>query len=274
MKKISRLRLAVQTLFFVLVAGTALNHTLEEAGMRIPFFSDASVHVLCPFGAIVSFYNLAVTGSFVNKIHASAMVIFSATLFLSVILGPVFCGWICPFGTVQEWFASLGRRLKTLNRFQVPAAIHSKLRLIRYAVLVWAIYVTARSGQLIFADYDPYYALFNFWSGEVALSALVILGITLLASLFIERPWCKYACPLGALLGLTNRLRLFSPVRQKNTCISCRQCDHACPMNIQVSASEKVRDTACISCLKCTSESACPVPETVMIQMGGARRDA
>ena len=57
----------------------------------------------------------------------------------------------------------------------------------------WVIYMTARSGQLIFADYDPYFTLFNFWTGEVAISGFIVLGTVLVLSLFVERPFCKYA---------------------------------------------------------------------------------
>ena len=82
-------------------------------------------------------------------------------------------------------------------------------RYLRYLVLAWVIYMTAATGTLIFAEYDPYFTLFNLWSDEVALSGIVILGIVLLTSLFVERPFCKYACPYGAVLGLTNLFRVF-----------------------------------------------------------------
>ena len=74
----------------------------------------------------------------------------------------------------------------------------------RYVVLAWVIYVTATSGTLIFEAYDPYFALFNFWSTEVAWSAIAILRATLALSVFAERPWCKYACPYGAHLVIVD----------------------------------------------------------------------
>jgi polyferredoxin len=156
---------------------------------------------------------------------------------------------------------------KRYNTF-VPDSIDKYLRYLRYGVLAWVLYVTATTMRLVFADYDPYYALFNFWTGEVPLTALVILVSTLIGSLFIERPFCKYGCPYGALLGLFNKVRIFTIRRNPSTCIHCKACDRACPMNIQVSTAGPVRDHQCITCLKCTSEGACPVGETVELMAG------
>jgi len=130
-------------------------------------------------------------------------------------------------------------------------------------LLVLVMYNTARSGMLLFEDVDPYYALFNFWTGETAIAALVILAITLVLSLAVERPWCKYACPYGALLGLFNPIRFFKIKRKASTCIDCGKCDRACPMNIEISKKEAVNDHQCISCLVCTSENTCPIDNTV-----------
>jgi polyferredoxin len=129
--------------------------------------------------------------------------------------------------------------------------------------------VTATSGKLFFASIDPYFALFNFWTSEVAIGGLVILAVTLLASLVVERPWCKYACPYGAVLGITNLFRVFKIRRNETDCKVCQVCSRDCPMNIPVHAVKVVRDHQCISCLECTSEGICPVPATVEFAAGG-----
>ncbi len=262
------IRFVVQIFFFVLVALIVANKTLTGIGYGIVLLSDASLHALCPFGGIVTLYNLATLGIFIQKIHISSVILLSIILLLSVLFGPVFCGWVCPLGTYQEWIGKIGRRLfqKSYNHF-LPSSLDFVLRFFRYIVLVWVVYVTARSGYLMFEKVDPYYALFNFWSSEVSITALVVLGVVSVLSLVVERPWCKYACPYGAFLGLSNRIRIFRIHRVPKTCISCKKCDRSCPMNIKVSQIENVKSLSCISCLNCTSEVNCPVTDTVSLEL-------
>ena len=264
------IRRVVQFLFFALIALISVNRTLVEAGGGIDFLSSASLHALCPFGGVVTIYQYATTGTFVQKIHESSFVLMIIVFLSAVLFGPVFCGWVCPLGTVQEWFAGIGRKIFKKRRYNhfIPVKIDRVLRYLRYLVLAWVIYMTAVSGTLIFESVDPYFALFNFWSGEVAIGGLIVLGVTLAASLFIERPWCKYACPYGAVLGITNLFRVFSIRRTASTCNMDHVCDIVCPMNIEVSSKTIVRDHQCISCLECTSEAHCPVAGTVTFEAG------
>lgn len=268
--KISRLKGArkwVQIFFFALIALIAINKVLTDAGGGVRFLSDASLHALCPFGGVVTLYNLAVTGTLIQKIHMSSVILMGLIFLLAVLFGPVFCGWVCPLGTIQEWVGKLGRKLfgKKYNHF-IPWKLDRHMRHLRYGVFIWVIFVTARSGQLLFERVDPYNALFTFWTKEAALPSLIILALTLGASLLIERPWCKYLCPYGVLLGIFNKFRLFKIIRNGESCISCGKCDRSCPMNIPVSTRKSVKDCQCISCLKCTSELGCPVGETVLLK--------
>jgi polyferredoxin len=266
------IRKLVQWFFFLLVALIAVNHTLAESGASIPILSSASLHAVCPFGGVETLYTFATTGLLVKKIHDSSLVLAGLSLLLAAFFGPVFCGWICPLGTVQEWVGKLGRKIfrRRYNHF-VPAKLDNILRYARYGILIWVIYVTARSGSLVFEAYDPYFALFNFWSSEVAPTALLILGATLLLSVFVERPWCKYACPYGAVLGLTNFFRVFSIKRANSTCKADGACSIMCPMNIPVDSVSTVRNHQCISCLECTSEAICPVARTVILSSGAVK---
>lgn len=268
MKKVKKngIRTWIQVVFFTLIALIAVNKTLAEAGIGVSFLSDASLHALCPFGGVVTLYNLAALGTFIQKIHISAVILLSLILLLAILFGPVFCGWVCPLGSFQEWIGKIGRKFfkRKYNHF-MPLKFDKWLRYFRYGVLLWVVIVTAKSGYLIFESVDPYNALFTFWSEEVSITALIILGLTSLLSLFVERPWCKYACPYGALLGLSNKIRIFKIHRTASTCISCHKCKNNCPMNIPVSDRERITDLQCISCYECTSERNCPMPNTVQI---------
>lgn len=267
-----RVRLFVQIFFFVLIALITLSKVLDEAGYTIPFLSTASLHALCPFGGVVSIYQYVTTGTIVKKVHESSLILMYVVILLTLLFGGVFCGWVCPLGSLQEWLGNIGRKIFK-NRYNsfIPANIDKYLRYLRYGVLAWVIYATAVTGKIIFEEYDPYYALFNFWSSEITISALIILGITIIASLFVERPWCKYACPYGAFIGLGNLIRVFKVRRNSSTCINCKACDRGCPMNIKVSESNLVRNHQCITCLKCSSEQSCPVDNTIDLSLKGEK---
>lgn len=273
-KKFSRkniwIRAVVQIFFFGLIALIAVNHTLAESGKGIGFLSSASLHALCPFGGVVTLYSFVTDGSFIQKIHESSFILMMLGFALAILFGPVFCGWVCPLGSLQELLGKLGKKIfkKRYNHF-IPEKLDKILRYTRYLVLLWVIYITAASSTLIFANFDPYFAMFNFWSAEVSLGGLIILGVTILLSLFVERPWCKYACPYGALLGIFNLFRIFRLRRVPGLCINDKACDVYCPMNIKVSKMTIIRDHQCISCMACTSEAHCPVAGTVDFVAGG-----
>ncbi len=266
-------RSLVQILFFALIAFLAINHTLTENGGGITLFSGVTLHAVCPFGGVETLYKFITQGTFLQKVRESSFVLMSIVFVLSIFFGPVFCGWVCPLGTVQEWVAKLGRKIFKTKRYNhfIPAKLDKVLRYARYGVLAWVLYITITSGKLLFQDYDPYYALFSFWTGEVTVTAFIILGATLVLSLFIERPWCKYACPYGAVLGLTNLFRVFKIRRVASTCRNDGACDIKCPMNIPVSEKKVIRDHQCITCMECTSEAVCPVKETVILSIGDVK---
>lgn len=270
-KKI-RIRHYVQMFFFLLIALIAVNHTLVENGGGIGLLSAASLHAICPFGGVVTIYEYLTTGTFIKKLHESSFVLMIIGFILAIGFGPIFCGWICPFGTFQEWISKMGKKIfgKKFNNF-IPYKYDKYLRFLRYIVLALVVYMTATSATILFTNIDPYYALFNFWTSEVAIGGIIVLLVVMGGSLFVERPWCKYACPYGAVLGIFNLFRIFKIRRNKNTCISCKACDKVCPMNIKVSENEVIKDHQCISCMECTSEYSCPVKDTVDFATNGGK---
>ena len=265
-RKRSRIRTITQIAVFVFVALVSITKWATERGAVIPFLPEVSLHAICPFGGVVTIYEFVTAGTFIQKLHSSSFILMLLGIVTALVFGPLFCGYICPFGTYQEWIGRIGRKLfpKRYNRM-IPAALDRVLRYLRYVVLALAVYQTAITAKLVFQNVDPYYALFNFFTNEVAITAYAVLGIMTVLALFIERPWCKYFCPYGAFLGVFNLFSVFKIRRNASTCIDCKLCDKACPMNIRISDTGTVRSHQCIRCHLCTSEAACPVRDTVVI---------
>jgi polyferredoxin len=259
---------------FVFVAALAVVKYLKETGVVIPL-PEISLHAVCPFGGVVTVYEFLSSGSLVPKLHTAALVLMSLGLVVAFFFGPIFCGYFCPLGTMQEWIGKLGKKIfKKKYGKLIPPAADKVMRYLRYVVLAVVVYQTAAAAKLVFVEVDPYYALFNFFTGEVAWTAIAVLLGTMVLSLFVERPWCKYLCPYGALLGLFNLIRVFPVRRREETCINCKKCDAACPMQIKVSTGKAVRDHQCISCHECLSGAACPVKDTVIVSAGKGGAEA
>ena len=270
MKNLSA-RKVTQLVFLIIVLAVTYAKNAVELGLpAIPFIDGLSLHAICPFGGVETFYTLITGQGMVSKIHESTIVMFVLVMASAVLLGSAFCGFICPLGTVQELVGKLGKKLfpKKYNKV-IPRKLDIKLKYLRYVVLAVILYFSGTTLKLVFADYDPYYALFNFYTEEVALTAIVILVVVLFSSLIIERPWCRYLCPYGVILGWFNKIRIFKLSRNSSTCIHCKKCDLACPMNLNISDKKSVASTSCIGCMECTSERACPIEDTVVMKIGG-----
>ncbi len=217
---------------------------------------STNLHTICPFGGVVNLYTYFSTGGYVAKLHSAVFIMLLALLIGLVITGKSFCGWICPLGSVQEGLGGIGRRLWPRLYNRVPRRVERFLQYLKWAVLAWVLVQTARSVTLVFQDWDPYWNLYRIWTDEIAISGYVVTGVTLLAALFIPRPFSRYACPLGAFNGLFNSFSIMGIKRDAETCTDCGRCSKVCPVNIEVATSPAVRSIECTRCLKCVD--ACP----------------
>jgi len=211
-------------------------------------------HMLCPFGGIETLTRVIAQGLYVPKTGLANLILLGAVLLSALIAGPVFCGWLCPLGSFQDWVRALSVKLG-LRALKVPAKAERVLSLGRYLVLGLIVWATAQSFNLVFMKMDPYYALLHFWTGEVAPAALAVLAVVLVASVFIARPWCRWLCPMGALLTLLGRFSLIK-IKRPAACSGCRSCAKACPVGLDLSKEEATSDPRCIRCGDCVA--ACP----------------
>jgi len=274
-RRIRRLRTLTALAVGTLVLGIAVAGFLVERGVALPGFVPTSLHGACPFGGVVTIGRLLSGGLFLPRTGVSNLFALAATLGTTLFIGAFFCGWLCPLGAVQEWLRRLGRRIGIFPKAAgLPSsnptllAVDRALGYLRYLTLGLILYASYRSFNLVFAAVDPFYALFHFWTGTAMPAALAVLGLPLVLSLFVHRPWCRWLCPFGAVQGLAQRIAPWKIRRQASLCADCGACARACPMNVAVAAKDAVTDGRCNRCLACVA--ACP--QTGALRLGLARR--
>ena len=257
------LRTITQLGFFAFIAYVATAHQLAPAGIDRP----PSVEAFCPFGGLESLITFATTGEMLQRTFTSTLVVFAALVGLTLVAGPAFCGWICPFGAIQEWLQRLDRAIFK-RRYVLPRPVDRPLRYLRYVLLVYLVVGSAYYGSLIFRDYDPFLAFAHVMSAEQFAEGIkfgfVAMVATLVLSLFVERPFCKYFCPLGGFVDLVSKVSLLQIARKPSLCALDGACDRACPVDLEVSPS-KGTPMGCIGCLQCVAS--CPHPDALPLSL-------
>jgi polyferredoxin len=257
------LRHAVMLFFFLFLLHVAYDHQVQGGGPR----GTPSIEAYCPFGGIENLYQFLTTGGYIRRIEPSAMIIAGALLLLTLLFSRGFCGWICPFGSIQEWLGLLGRKIFKKS-YNPSGPWERRLRYLKYVILVVIIAFTWHLGTLVFRPYDPFLAFFHLGHGFDEMPwAYALLGVTLIGSLKYERFFCKYACPLGAVIGIVGKLGLTRIVREDDGCKGCNLCQKKCWANIDFLSTNVIRDTECNHCLDCVVH--CPKPN--VLSMRGAR---
>jgi NapH/MauN family ferredoxin-type protein len=235
----------------VLIVVAAVQHQLGKAE------GAPSTDALCPFGGIETFFTWVTTGQLVSKTHPSNLILGAAVLVSILLAGNAFCGWICPFGAVQDVLSWVRRRLH-LPTWTVPARLDAVLRYGRYAVLAAILVATAATAKLEFAAYDPYVTLFSLhWIFEPDLATmwpgLLVLAIVVAGSLVVDRFWCRYLCPAGAVFAVLGHLSFLRIRRTASACTDCNLCVAPCPVGIDVAKADPTVSTDCIGCLECVA---------------------
>jgi polyferredoxin len=264
-----------QFFFFAFIAYLAIQQVLVgEGGATVV----SSPEAYCPFGGVETLYKFVSSGGqTINHTHLSNVIILIATLASALVFRSAFCSWICPFGTLQEaitgfssWLQRrippLKKAVKTLKANAGPLAkLDGYLRYLKYVVLAWIVVATVVAGVMVFRDYDPYATLLTITEASLG-PGLIILLIVVIASFFVERPWCRYACPLGAINGIVSQVSPFRLERNELLCKGCAICNTSCPVNLPVATSKKITSPECIGCLECVD--VCPRGGALELKLG------
>ncbi|MCE5219775.1 MAG: 4Fe-4S binding protein [Clostridium sp.] len=258
-KLLKNIRYVLLAIFLIHSTVEAYLHQLLGGG-KVP-----SIHALCPYGGLESLYGLIFGGTFIQKIFSGTLIILIITLIIALIFKRSFCGLICPFGALQEFFGLIGIKLFK-KRFTVPISVDKLLRYLKYVIFILTIFLAWKTAGLWVNPYDPWAAYGHMSAGMESLIeeysiALIILIVTIVGSLLYDRFFCKYLCPMGAFYGMISKLSPSKITRNENTCINCGLCNKNCPVNIKVSELKEIKSAECINCQSCILS--CPKNNTL-----------
>jgi transcriptional regulator of nitric oxide reductase len=184
------------------------------------------------------------------------IVIIAAYTAVSVLLigRGVFCGWLCPFGALQELLAQVSRALR-LPQWSPRPALEKRLWLGKYiaASAVLALVLTQVDPSGASLEIEPFKTAIT--SKFTRAWPYVTYAVALLAvGLFSERAYCRFLCPLGGVLAILDRLHLINLLKRRPECGSpCHLCEHSCPVRA-IEPTGKIATAECFQCLDCQVE--------------------
>lgn len=174
----------------------------------------------------------------------------------------VFCGWLCPFGALQELLNEAARKLR-VPQYELPFAVHERLWAIKYIVLLvlFGLSLESLSTAERFAEVEPFKTAITlhfdrqWWFVAYVLVLLVI-------NLFTRKVYCRYVCPLGAALAIPGKARLFDWLKRRKECGQpCQLCAKECEIQA-IHPDGRINANECHYCLDCQmtyhNENKCP----------------
>jgi len=175
---------------------------------------------VCPIGAIQNVVLAACDPAY--SVPAVVVAFFALPLVFTLFFGRTFCAAVCPLGAIQE--------LVAVRPVKVPVWLEHTLGLLAYvylgAAVLFASMSTADEPIFVICRYDPFVSLFRLGGST---NMLILGGCFLLVGLFVGRPYCRYLCPYGALLGLLSKVSKWHVRISPDECVKCRLCEDVCP---------------------------------------------
>ena len=225
---------------------------------------QAAAFVLVPglfisiFSAIKNIYMAAITGTFTVSAYLPQLFILLAVIPLTVVMGRFFCGFLCAFGSLGDFIWSISSRIRK-KKMRISERADHVLKYFKYVLLLFiVIFVWTLGAVSIPADANPWsifgmYTSISAWgnlAGFLSLGGALLLLI-MAGSFFVERFFCRYMCPLGAIFAIISKLRLFKIAKPTTDCGSCKLCTRNCSMGIDLYNRDEVKSSECIDCMEC-----------------------
>lgn len=188
-----------------------------------------------------------------------------AVIPITILAGRFFCGWMCAFGAMEDFIAFLSRKI-IKKKFMISENADRILKYLKYIWLCFLAFFVWSFGLKLFGSANPWDAFGMLltpgqlpdlpYVATTLTPALIILVAIIAASFFVERFFCRYLCPLGAVFAILSKLRFTRIKKPRDGCGKCRICTAACPMGISLYRGDFVKSGECIQCYNCVS--ACP----------------
>jgi NosR/NirI family nitrous oxide reductase transcriptional regulator len=174
-----------------------------------------------------------------------------------------YCGWLCPFGALQELTNQIARKLH-IPQWTLPWGLHERLWPIKYMIFLGLFGVSLMSIEQAehLAEVEPFKTAIILKFVRAWPFVAYVLAL-LAAGLFVERFYCRYLCPLGAALAIPARIRMFDWLKRYRECGNpCQTCANECPVQ-SIHPTGEINPNECIDCLHCQvlyqSTTKCPV---------------
>ncbi len=237
-----------------------------------------AVEGFLPISALIGLKRFVLTGMW-DDIHPAGLTILVAAIVSSLFARKVFCSWVCPVGGLSRALAWAGRKTlwkrrkkETLVNKWADLAL-SSLKYLLLAFFVWVIVIGMDNAAIDAFQHNTYnYAadakMLLFFT-DISRTAAVTLIVLAALSVVIRNFWCRYLCPYGALLGLVSWMSPQRVARDQATCIDCKACTRACPVEIRVHAKSSVWTPECTGCMSCVA--ACPVDHCLTVSRKGRK---
>ncbi len=189
---------------------------LLTAVFSVAYFGFYKKGCICPVGSLQNVSLALFDNSFV--ISTVLVLIFAAPLLFALLCGRVFCAAVCPLGAMQE--------IVLIRPLKIPEWLDRALRFLPHLYLSMAVLLAATGSGFIICKFDPFVPIFRLNGG---FGMLLFAGFILVLSLFIGRPYCRFACPYGVLLNLFSRFSIWHTSISPDECVRCRLCEDSCP---------------------------------------------
>ena len=185
---------------YVLQWGVLVALILFLTGL-IPGETAADPEAFCPMGGLQAFATYLAQNSLPCSMSSLQVMMGLALVAAVVLFSKLFCGYLCPLGTVQDIIKRLRVKFRIKSiKIANGSAIDKILRIIKYALLFLIFYMTVEESELFCKNLDPYYAVATGFQGEITLwMSIVSICVLVIGSLVVDMFWCRYLCPLGAI---------------------------------------------------------------------------